>query len=93
MPWAESRKYFFYLAKRRIAQDNYIAQLKAADPSLDSESALAIISGMCTADWDDNEAVLDFYSANDDAITSKFSEVKKASIKVQIEALQSELGE
>mmetsp|Transcript_11790 Transcript_11790/g.25461 ORF Transcript_11790/g.25461 Transcript_11790/m.25461 type:complete len:2085 (-) Transcript_11790:120-6374(-) len=93
VPWAESRKYFFYLAKRRIAQDNYVAQLKAADSSLDSASALAIISDMCTVDWDDNEAVLDFYASNDDKISAEISQLKTASIKAQIEALQKELGE
>jgi len=93
VPWAKSRTYFFYLAKRRIAQDNYVAQLKAADASLDSKSALEILSGMCTADWEDNEAVLEYYTSNDGAISSKISEVKTASIKVQIAELQKELGE
>ena len=90
VPWAESRKYFFYLAKRRIAQDNYVAQLKAAGES--TSSALDILKGMCSADWEDNEAVLDYYTSNDDAISSKISEMKTASIKAQIEALQKELA-
>ena len=47
---------------------------------------------MCTADWEDNGAVLDYYTKNDDAITSKISDVKTASIKARIEALQAELG-
>ncbi|KAL7542231.1 hypothetical protein ACHAXR_013354, partial [Thalassiosira sp. AJA248-18] len=93
VPWAESRKYFFYLAKRRISQDSYVAQLKAADPSLDSASALDIVKGMCSADWEDNEAMVEFYAANDGVISSKISETKTASIKAQIEALQNELGE
>ena len=92
VPWAQSRKYFFYLAKRRIAQDNYVAHIKAADPSLNSKDALAWLKGMCTADWEDNGAVLDYYTENDDAITSKISGVKAASIKARIEALQAELG-
>lgn len=91
VPWADSRKYFFYLAKRRIAQDNYVKTLKAADSSLDSTSALDIIKGMCSADWEDNEAVLEYFSANDDAIMSKIGELKTASIKAQIEALQAQL--
>jgi len=93
VPWAESRTYFFYLAKRRIAQDSYVAQLKAADSSLDSASALDILSGMSTADWEDNEATLAYYAENDAAISAKISEIKTASLKAQIEALQKELGE
>ncbi|KAL3817779.1 hypothetical protein ACHAXA_002423 [Cyclostephanos tholiformis] len=91
VPWAESRKYFFYLAKRRIAQDNYVAHLQAANPSLTCKDALAWLKDMCTADWEDNEAVLDYYTKNDDVITSKISEVKTAYIKAQIEALQAQL--
>jgi acetyl-CoA carboxylase/biotin carboxylase 1 len=92
VPWAESRKYFFYLAKRRIAQDNYLTHIQAADPSLTSKDALAWLKEMCTADWENNEAVLDYYTKNDDVITSKISEVKTASITKQIAALQAELG-
>ena len=91
VPWADSRKYFFYLAKRRIAQDNYVKTLKAADSSLDSTAALDIIKGMCSADWEDNEAVLEYFSANDDAIMAKIGEMKTAAIKAQIEALQAQL--
>jgi len=91
VPWAESRKYFFYLAKRRIAQDNYVAQLKAADSSLDYKGALSILQGMCSADWEDNEAVLEYYTANDAAISAKISEMKTASIKAMIEELQKQL--
>ena len=93
VPWAKSREYFFYLAKRRIAQDNYVAQLTAADPSLDSTAALGVLQDMCTADWEDNQAVLDYYSSNDTAILAKIGEMKTAAIKAQIEQLQKALGE
>ncbi|KAL7551918.1 hypothetical protein ACHAWF_015125 [Thalassiosira exigua] len=91
VPWADSRTYFFYLAKRRIAQDGYVARLKAADSSLDSQSALEMLKGMCTADWEDNEAVLEYYTANDGAISSKIGEVKTAAIKAKIEELRAQL--
>jgi acetyl-CoA carboxylase/biotin carboxylase 1 len=93
VPWAQSREYFFYLAKRRIAQDNYVSQLTAADPSLNAKSALEILRSMCSADWDDNKAVLEYYSSNDATISAKISEVKLASIKAQIEQLQKSLAE
>ena len=92
VPWADSRKYFFYLAKRRIAQDSYVDQLKASDSSLDSKAALEILKGMCSADWEDNEAVLEYYTANDSAISSKISEMKMAGIKAQIAELEKQLN-
>lgn len=92
VPWAESRQYFFYLAKRRIAQDNYVSMLKAADSSLDSAAALDVLKGMCTADWEDNAAVLEYYTANDADITSKIGEMKVAAIKAKIAELEKELS-
>jgi acetyl-CoA carboxylase/biotin carboxylase 1 len=91
--WEDSREYFFYLAKRRIAQDNYVSQLTAADHSLDAKAALEVLKGMCSADWEDNKAVLEYYSSNDAAILAKIGEMKKAAIKAQIEQLQKALGE
>jgi len=92
VPWAESRTYFFYLAKRRIAQDNYVKQLRAADSSLDNNAALDILKGMCSADWEDNAAVLDYYTANDAEITAEISEMKIAAIKAKIAELEKELA-
>jgi acetyl-CoA carboxylase/biotin carboxylase 1 len=91
--WEDSREYFFYLAKRRIAQDNYVSQLTAADSSLDAKAAVEVLKGMCSADWDDNKAVLEYYSSNDAAISAKIGEMKTAAIKAQIEQLQKALGE
>lgn len=93
VPWAESREYFFYLAKRRIAQDSYVSQLTAADSSLNAKSALEILKGMCSANWDDDKAVLQYYSSNDATISAKINEMKTVSIKAQIEQLQKALAE
>lgn len=91
IPWTGSRKYFFFLAKRRIAQDIYVAHIQAANPFMSSHNAVAWLKGMCTFDWEDNEAALDYFTKHDAEITSKISEVRIAFIKAQIEALQSEL--
>lgn len=91
VPWARSREYFFYLAKRRIFQDNYVSQMTAADPSLDSKAALEVLKNICTADWNDNKAVLDYYLSHDGDITAKIGDIKKAAIKAQIEQLQKAL--
>lgn len=93
VPWAESRTYFFYLAKRRIAQDSYVSMMKAADSSLDSAAALDILKGMCSADWEDNAGVLDYYTSNDAAIRAKIGEMKVAAIKAKIAELEMELAQ
>jgi len=92
VPWAQSREFFFNLASRRIAQDDVVAQLKAANSSLSTTECLDILQEMCTADWEDNKAVAEFFNSEADAISAKVSEVKKATVAAQIEALQAELG-
>ena len=93
VPWARSREYFFYLAKRRISQDDYVSQITTADASLNYVAALEILKSMCTADWEDNEAVLGYYTDNGGAIAAKIGELKTAAIKAKIAELQQELGE
>lgn len=91
VPWERSREFFFYTAKRRIAQDDLVAQLKAADDTLDSSAALDMLKSMCTADWEDNQAVISFYADNSADIDAKIGSVKTAAIEAKIEALKSQL--
>jgi len=92
VPWAQSREYFFNLAKRRIAQDDFIAKLKVADSSLTTAACIDILKDMCDADWEDNKAVGEFLESESEKISAKVAEIKKATISAQIEALQSELS-
>jgi len=91
VPWERSREFFFYTAKRRIAQDELVAKLRAADDTLDSNGALDIIKSMCTAEWDDNQAVISFFADSAADIEAKVESVKKAAIEAKIEALKSQL--
>lgn len=91
VPWANSREYFFYLAKRRILQDNFVAQLKQADDSLTTEGAIDILKSMVDADWSDNQAVVGFFDSSSDAITEKMTSVKTEAVKAKIAALQAQL--
>jgi len=91
VPWERSREFFFYLAQRRILEDEFVARLKLADSSLDKESATASLKSMFNGDWEDNNAVIDFYKSNSSAIEAKISDVKKSAVESQIAALQNEL--
>lgn len=91
VPWARSREFFFYLAQRRILEDDYIFRLKAADSSIDTASAAATLQGMYSGDWEDNQAVMNFLSENAADIEAKIAEVKKTAVTEKIAALQSEL--
>ena len=92
VPWNRAREFFFYLAQRRILEDDFIAQIKKADPTMDSEAAIVLIMSMCSADYDDNKAVIAFFTSNVEDLSAKVVEVKKAAVAAQIDALQKELG-
>ena len=91
VPWARSREFFFFLAKRRMHEDDYIARLKAADISLSTEDATETLKSLSTCDWDDNKAVADFFNENSAEIDAKVASVKKAAVVAMIEKLQKEI--
>jgi len=93
VPWSRSREFFFYLAQRRILEDDYVAKLKAADGSTDTASATETLQAMYSGDWDDNQAVMTFLSDNASDIEAKITEVKKSAVAAKIASLQSELDQ
>lgn len=93
VPWNRSREFFFYLAQRRILEDDFVANVKKADSSMDSKAAVDLLKSMFAGDYDDNKAVIEFFTSNAAELTSKVNEIKKAAVTAKIEALQKELGE
>jgi acetyl-CoA carboxylase/biotin carboxylase 1 len=91
VPWEESREFFYFRAKRRLAEDYYVAQLRKADESLTKASATAVLSGLFSGNWDDDKAVSEWYSADQATVVAKVNSVKSAAMKAKIEALKKEL--
>merc|ERR1712032_1598143 len=91
VPWGESREFFFYRTKRRLAEDYYAAQLCAADSSLTKESATAILADMCSGDFEDDKTAVTFFTDSVLAIKDKIKSVKASAVQAQIEALKKEL--
>ncbi len=91
VPWARSREYFFYLAKRRMIQDDYVARFKQTDDSLSTDGALALVKGAFAGDWEDNKAVLEFMLSHASDIEIKTTHAKKSAIAAKVEALQKQL--
>ena len=50
-----------------------------------------MIKSMFSGDWEDNKAVIDFFSASASDIDAKVESVKKAAIETKIAALQAQL--
>jgi len=91
VPWARSREFFFYLAQRRILEDDYVASFMSIDASLDTAAATDCLKSMYSGDWEDDKAVIDFFKSNTSTIDAKIAEMKKAALQSKIDALQNEL--
>lgn len=89
--WESSRAFFYYRAKRRMLEDNYVDQLKSADKTMTQDGAIDILKSQFTGDFEDNKAVAAFYEAEADTIGAKINSVKADAIKASMEALQAEL--
>lgn len=91
VPWERSREFFFYRASRRIAEDDAVAQLTSADPSLSNNAARDVVKGMFSGDWDDDKAVVEFFKENAGTLGDKVKSTKAAAVQSQIDALTKEL--
>jgi len=94
VPWETSREYFYYLAKRRILQDDLVDKIKEANDVLATDAAIDILKSACETDgvsWGDNMAVIAFFEASEEALREVVATVQKDAIKNKIEALQSQL--
>merc|ERR1712087_761158 len=89
--WEDSREFFFYRAKRRMYEENFIDQMKAADASTTRESGLDTLKSLFSGEWDDNKAVAEFYEQDVDSVNAKISELKKSAIEAKMDALKAEL--
>jgi len=92
VPWARSREFFFYLAQRRILEDDYVGTIMSTDASLDTSAATDCLKAMYSGDWEDNKAVIDFFKSNASTVDAKITEMKKSALQSKIDALQNELG-
>ena len=89
--WEDSRTFFYYRAKRRMYEDNFIDQMKAVDASTTRDSGLEVLQSLYSGDFDDNKSVAAFYEEDTDKVNAKIGELKKDAIQAQMDALKTEL--
>jgi acetyl-CoA carboxylase/biotin carboxylase 1 len=92
VPWESSREFFFWRAKRRMAEDYFVNKLIEADSTLVKDAATDILKSLYDGkDWEDNKAVAAFFDANLNKAGDKVKEIKAAGMQAKIEALKNEL--
>ena len=89
--WEDSRTFFYYRAKRRMYEDNFIDQMKAIDASISREAGLEALQSLYSGDFDDNESVATFYEEDTEKVNGKIGEMKKESIEAKMDVLKKEL--
>lgn len=92
VPWEKSREFFYYRAKRRLAEEYYIQQIRSADPSMSKESGEAALKALFSGDWEDDKAVAMFYENEASTVADKVKNAKAAAVQNKIEALKQELS-
>jgi acetyl-CoA carboxylase/biotin carboxylase 1 len=91
VPWKKSREFFYWRAKRRIAEDDVVDQMCEADAGLTKEAAAESLKSMFSGDWEDNKAVANFFEEKKTEIGDKVRAVKAAGVQAKIDALKKEL--
>ena len=91
VPWEKSREFFYWRAKRRIAEDNCIDQMCSANVEMSREDAIAPLKEVFSGDWEDNKAVAAFFDEKAAEVGDKVKAVKAAGVQAQIDALKKQL--
>jgi len=91
VPWEKSREFFFWRAKRRMFEDNYVKSMTEADTAMSLEAAQNALKSLFSGSWEDDKAVVSFFEQNRDKIAEKIKTIKAAGVQAKIEALQKQL--
>uniref|UniRef100_A0A7S3K3Q2 Acetyl-CoA carboxylase n=1 Tax=Aureoumbra lagunensis TaxID=44058 RepID=A0A7S3K3Q2_9STRA len=82
--WEDSRKYFYWRAKRRLAIDALVFSIiEAYSDSMSFAQALDIVQSFCAEnelDWNDDKAIAEYIEANQDQASHLIARAKKRAI-------------
>ncbi|WFD35485.1 acetyl-coenzyme-A carboxylase [Malassezia cuniculi] len=93
MPWADTRRYFYWRTRRRLGEARAFGALRAADPSLSAADATAAVAEAAgyAPDLDDDEAAVAHLDRHADALSSAIEHAKVRHLAAQIAALDPAL--
>ena len=91
VPWENSREFFYWRAKRRMAEDDCVQQMCSANAGMSTAEATAALREMYSGDWSDNKAVAAFFESEASKVEAKVKAIKAAGVQAQIDALKAQL--
>lgn len=94
VPFAESRAFFYWRLRRRLAEFDLRRKIKLADPSVDALGASALLGEWFSeenegnnGDWDADKAVLRWMENKSGSIRSRLEEVQFRRVSAQVAEL------
>lgn len=79
--WPNARTYFAWRVRRRLAQDALVSRLKAADDHMSHTHAVSALASMMSGDWENDQAVLDWFTSAAGEIDAKIAAVRDAAVQ------------
>ena len=89
--WEHSRAYFYWRAKRRMLEDDFVSQMMNASSDLSKADAVEVVKSMFGGDYEDDKALAEFMESNASDFADKVKSTRAAGVQAQIEALKAEL--
>ncbi len=91
--WKRSRSYFFWRARRRIAEDGLVRQLQAVDAHIGVKEARDKIAALATAGvYGDDKAFVHWVHDSASVIEKQMSSVKHAAVQASLVSLLKDLS-
>ncbi len=78
LQWSQSRRFFYDRLRRRLAEDSAKGSILRANPTVGSDQAASELRSLVTADWDDDNAVAEWFARNASKVEERAAEIKRA---------------
>jgi acetyl-CoA carboxylase/biotin carboxylase 1 len=90
--WPSSRAYFYWRARRLLAEKEIIAKFAEADSGMSKAATLDRMRSMCSADWEDDRAVLEWMQVSQGALEKDIMAVRREAVSRGVVAMLSGLS-
>mmetsp|Transcript_23591 Transcript_23591/g.76855 ORF Transcript_23591/g.76855 Transcript_23591/m.76855 type:complete len:2137 (+) Transcript_23591:142-6552(+) len=92
LSWKKSREYFYWRVQRRLAEMKLRKAMMHANPHMTFSEVTAKMQSMVTCDWDDDRAVLQWFTAEQDSINKTVAHMRADGIASAVEEMLAKLS-
>jgi len=92
LSWKKSREYFYWRVQRRLAEMKLRKAMMHANPHLTFSEVTTKMQSMVNCDWDDDRAVLQWFTAEQDSINKAVAHMRADGIASAVEEMLAKLS-